>query len=76
MQQEAVSFISETEYLEIESSEITHGYYEGAMTGASEKQNLIVSNHNNPEYSVEKETVQELSGGMRLKIEETGLFRN
>ncbi len=47
MQPQAIDYISEDEYLEIErNSEIKHEYFDGeifAMSGASEAQNLIMT---------------------------------
>jgi Uma2 family endonuclease len=79
VQQEAVSFISEEDYLETEDiSEIKHEYYEGeifVMTGASEKHNLIASNLIiTLGIQLKKRPCRVYPGDMRVKIEQTGLY--
>jgi len=79
MQQAALNYITEEEYLALErESEIRHEYYDGeifAMSGASEKHNLIVVNLIRELSSQLRKTRCRLyPGDMRLKIEVTGLY--
>ncbi|MEZ4527394.1 MAG: Uma2 family endonuclease [Desulfobacterales bacterium] len=79
MQQPALNYITEEEYLAMErESEIRHEYYDGeifAMAGASRKHNLITAN-------VIRELGNQLRNtgcrvypsDMRVKIEATGLY--
>ncbi len=79
MQQAALSYITEEEYLYLErESDIRHEYYDGeifAMAGASERHNLIVVNLIRELSSQLRKTPCRLyPGDMRLKIEATGLY--
>ncbi len=79
MEQRAVEFISEEEYLAQErSSEEKYEYYGGevfAMAGASEKHNLIVTNVLSELRSqLKKRPCRVYPSDMRLKIEATGLY--
>ncbi|MCP4107884.1 MAG: Uma2 family endonuclease [Desulfobacteraceae bacterium] len=78
MQQKAINYISESEYLEIErNSEIKSEYYNGeifGMSGASEKHNLIVSNLIfSLQLQLRKSPCRIYPSDMRLKIK-TGLY--
>jgi Uma2 family endonuclease len=79
MEQSAVDFISEDEYLAQErASEEKYEYYDGeifAMAGASEKHNLIVTNViSELRYQLKKRPCRVYPSDMRLKIEATGLY--
>ncbi|QTA80423.1 DUF820 [Desulfonema limicola] len=79
MQEKAIEWISEQEYLEYEKdSEIKYEYFEGemfAMAGASEKHNLIVSNLiMSLGNQLKQKPCRVYPSGMRLKIEHTGLY--
>jgi Uma2 family endonuclease len=79
MQEKAIDYITEQEYLDMErESEIKHEYFDGeifAMTGASEKHNLIVTNIIRELSNLLRKTPCRIyPGDMRLKIEETGLY--
>ncbi|QTA83487.1 DUF820 [Desulfonema limicola] len=79
MQQKAVSFISEQEYLDFEKdSETKNEYFDGeifAMAGASRKHNLIVVNIiASLGYQLKNKPCRVYPSDMRLKIEKTGLY--
>ena len=79
MQERAIKWISEQEYLEFEKdSDIKYEYFEGeifAMAGASERHNLIVSNVIISLGSQLKgKNCRVYPSDMRLKIEKTGLY--
>ena len=79
MQPQAIPYISEDEYLEIErNSEIKHEYFDGeifAMSGASEAHNLIVANVIITLGSqLKKKPCRVYPSDMRLKIERTTLY--
>ncbi|OQY56844.1 MAG: hypothetical protein B6245_17820 [Desulfobacteraceae bacterium 4572_88] len=79
MEQRAIGFISEEEYLAQERvSEGKYEYYEGevfAMAGASRKHNLIVTNVISELRSqLKKKPCRVYPSDMRLKTEATGLY--
>ncbi|QTA93322.1 Uma2 family endonuclease [Desulfonema magnum] len=79
MQQQAVSMISEAEYIEQErTAEIKSEYYQGeifAMAGASRKHNLIVANViGELRYQLKNKPCRTYPSDMRLKTEATGLY--
>ena len=78
MQQAAVSYITEQEYLDLErDSETKNEYFDGeifAMAGASRKHNLIVANLIVSLGSqLKNKPCRVYPSDMRLKIEKTGL---
>jgi len=79
MQEQAVRFISEDEYLEQERvSSMKYEYFQGevfAMAGASRKHNLIVSNViTSLVTQLRKKPCRVYPSDLRLKISETGLY--
>jgi Uma2 family endonuclease len=79
MQELAVTYITEEEYLTSERySEDKHEYYRGeifAMTGASERHNLIELNAASElRVQLKKTPCRVYPSDMRLKIHETGLY--
>jgi len=79
MQQPALNYITEEEYLSLErESEIRHEYYDGeifAMSGASRKHNLITANViRELGNQLRKTPCRVYPSDMRLKIQTTGLY--
>jgi Uma2 family endonuclease len=78
MQPQTVPYLIEEEYLEFErNSEIKHEYFDGeifAMSGASRKHNLIVSNVISSLMSQLKKRCRVYPSDMRVKIETTKLY--
>jgi len=76
---QTIEYITEEEYLAMEpESDRKHEYFEGeifAMTGASEKHNLIAANViRELGTQLKKKPCRVYPGDMRLKIEATGLY--
>jgi len=79
MMPQIIEYITEEEYLAMETeSDLKHEYFEGeifAMTGASEKHNLIAANVIGELRSqLKTKPCRVYPGDMRLKIEATGLY--